>query len=332
MKRRSFIVAVALAVAARTTGAQQTADHRRIAVVAGALPPNSVTEVAGGTPWRAFFTELRRLGYVEDGNLVIERYSAEGQPERYAELAQYVIGRSPDVIVLGTGALAPAFAGATSTIPIVSSLPEGWRQGLVDSLSRPGHNLTGVSSEAGSAIWGKRLQILKEAIPSASRVAYLGLVGSWEGREGEEVREASRRLGVSLVEIPLSESTPAAYERGFATLLQRRAEAVVVSAVGGAWAHRHLIVRLAAAHLVPAIHPYREFAEIGGLMAYANDLADMWRRIAGYVHQILNGAKPADMPIYQGTKFELVINLKAAKALGLTVPPSLLARADEVIE
>jgi putative ABC transport system substrate-binding protein len=189
-----------------------------------------------------------------------------------------------------------------------------------------------VSSEAGIAIWGKRLQILKEAIPSASRVAYLGLAVSWDGAEGQELRDASRQLGISLIESPLAELTPAAYERGFATLLQRRAEALIVSGVGGAWAHRHLIVELAATHRVPAMHPYREWAEIGGLMAYATDLADMWRRIAGYVHQILNGAKPADLPIYQGTKFELVINLKTAKALGLTVPQSLLARADEVIE
>ncbi len=323
---------MALAVAARTTGAQQTADHRRIAVVAGSLPTASVTEAAGGTPWRAFSAELRRLGYVEGSNLVIERYSAEGQPERYAELARHVVSRNPDLIVLGTGTLAPAFAAVTDKIPIVSSLPEGWRQGVVDSLSRPGRNLTGVGSDAGIEIWGKRLQILKEAVPSASRFAYLGLAASWDGPEGQELRDASRRLGISLVEAPLAESTAAAYEREFAALLQRRPEALIVSAVGSAWAHRHLIVGLAATHRVPAIHPYREWVEIGGLMAYATDLADMWRRIAGYAHQILNGARPADIPVYQGIKFELVVNLKTAAALGLTIPAALLARADEVIE
>jgi putative tryptophan/tyrosine transport system substrate-binding protein len=332
MRRRELISGLAVAFAARVSVAQQTAERQRIAVVAAALPTFSITEAGGGAPWQAFFAELRRLGYVEDSNLIIERFSAEGQPERYPELARYVVGRMPDLIVLGTGALVPAFATATETIPIVSSLPEGWRQGLIGSLSRPGRNLTGVSSEAGIEIWGKRLQILKEAVPSASRVAYLGFAASWEGLEGQALRDASLRLGLSLVAGRLLEATPAAYENGFTALLQNHPDAMIVSGVGGAWAHRHLIVGLAATHRLPAIHPYREWVEIGGLMAYASDIADMWRRIAGYVHQVLIGAKPSDMPIYQATKFDLVINLKTAKALGLTIPQSLLALADEVIE
>jgi putative tryptophan/tyrosine transport system substrate-binding protein len=332
MRRREFISGVAVAAVARTSVAQQVAERRRIAVVAAVLPTFSITEAAGGAPWRGFFEELRRLGYVEDGNLVIERFSAEGQPERYPELARFVVGRKPDLIVLGSGALAPAFADATDTIPIVGSLPAGWRQGLVGSLSRPGRNLTGASTEAGIAIWGKRLQILKEAVPFASRVGYLGLAAAWEGPEGQELREASLRLGLSLIDARLPEVTATAYEGGFAALLQHHPDALIVSAVGGAWAHRHLIIGLAATNRLPAIHPYREWTEIGGLMAYATDLADVWRHIADYVHQVLSGTKPADLPIFQPTRFELVINLKTAKALGLTIPDSLLARADEVIE
>jgi putative tryptophan/tyrosine transport system substrate-binding protein len=333
LNRRELLVLGSTAIAWPLAAfAQQKAKQHRIAVIAAVLPVFRITETEGGTPWRAFFGELRRLGYVEDGNLIVERYSAEGQPERAAELAQHVVSRNPDLIVTGTGFLARAVAAATDTIPIVSSLPEAWRQGIVDSLARPGRNLTGVSTDAGIAIWGKRLQILKEAVPSASRIAYLALRDSWDGPEGQELRDASRKLGISLVGTPLSESTRSAYQDGFAEIQQHAPDAMIVSAAGGAWAHRQLIVELAEKNRLPAIHPYREWVELGGLMAYATDLADVWHRIADYVDQILNGANPADIPIYQPTKFELVINLKAANALGLTVPQTLLARADEVIE
>jgi ABC-type uncharacterized transport system substrate-binding protein len=332
VRRRDFTIGLLLATAAGPASAQDLAKPPRIAVVAAVLPADLITETGGGTPWRAFFEELRRLGYVEGRNIIVERYSPEGHSERHADLARQVVGRNPDLIVTGTGLLARAFGAATITIPIVSALGEAYRPGFVASLARPGGNVTGVSSDAGVEIWGKRLQLLKEAVPSVSRVGYVAVRAAWEGAEGQELRDASQRLGISLVGSPLDEVSPSEYRRVFVELSQMQADGLIVTSAGGTWAHRQLIVELAETNRFPTIHPYRESVELGGLMAYSTDLGAMWQRIADYVDQVLNGAKPSDIPIYQATKFELLINLKAAKALGLTIPPSILARADEVIE
>jgi putative ABC transport system substrate-binding protein len=181
-------------------------------------------------------------------------------------------------------------------------------------------------------IWGKRLQILKEAIPSASKAAFLAIRGAWEGADGQQLREASRRLEVSVIGIVVQESTPSEYRRAFAEIAQERPDALIVSSIGDLVPYRQLIVELAEKSRLPAIYPWRDYVEVGGLMAYGGDLAELGRRMADDVHQILNGAKPGDIPIYQATKFEFVINIKAAKALGLTLSPALLAEADEVIE
>jgi putative ABC transport system substrate-binding protein len=330
--RRDFTVGLLLAAATRSALAQAPAKQHRIAVIAAVLPPNLITETGGGTPWQAFFEELRHLGYLEGDNLIIERYSPEGDPQRYADLAREVVSRNPELIVTGTGFLAQAFAAATSTIPIVSALGDAYMSGIAGTLARPGGNVTGASRDAGIEIWGKRLQILTEAIPSASKVAYLALRAAWEGAEGQELREASQRLGVSLIGMPLEEVTPSEFQHVFAEMPKERPDAMIASSAGGFWAHRRLIVELTGNNRLPAIHPYRESVEMGGLMAYSGDLAAQWRRIADVVHEVLNGAKPGDIPIHQATKFELVINLKTANALGLTLPRSLLALADEVIE
>jgi len=332
MKRRDFMAGLLLAAGSPLAWAEQPTKEHRIAVVAAVLPPDLITETGGGTPWRAFFAELRHLGYVEDRNLMVERYSPGGDPQRYADLAREVVSRNPELIVTGTGFLARAFGAATSAIPIVSALGEAYMPGIAANLARPGGNITGASSDAGIEIWGKRLQILKEAIPSASKVAYLAVRGAWEGAEGQELQKASRRLGVSLVGMPLEEVTTSEFQHVFADMSKELPEAMIASSAGGFWAYRRLIVELAENNRLPAIHPYREAVELGGLMAYASDLAALWRRIADVVHEILNGTKPGDIPIYQATKFEFVINLKAAKALDLTLPPALLARADVVIE
>jgi putative ABC transport system substrate-binding protein len=182
--------------------------------------------------------------------------------------------------------------------------------------------LPGSAPEAGIEIWGKRLQLLKDAVPSVSRVGYIAVRAAWEGAEGQELRDASQRLGISQVGSPLDEVSPSEYRRVFAQLSQMQAGGLIVTSAGGTWAHRQLIVELAETNRLPAIHPYRESVELGGLMAYSTDLGAMWQRIADYVDQILNGAKPSDIPIYQATKFELLINLKAAKALGLNIAPT----------
>jgi putative ABC transport system substrate-binding protein len=334
MQRREFIALLGGAAAAwpLTARAQRSATQNRIAIFHPAIPTTHITETGGGSAWRAFFTELRRLGYVEGENLIIERYSAEGHHERYADLAREIVTRNPDLIVTGTNPVVIAVTAATNTIPVVAFMLDPLKAGLVTSLARPGGNLTGITLDAGIEIWEKRLQMLKEAIPSTAKAAFLGMRGGWEGSSEQVLRDASDRLGISLVWMLPEKGTPSEIERVFAAMGQQRPDAVLVSGEGDLYAHRHLIVELAEKNRLPVICPYRDYVEAGGLMAYAVDLAELLRRMADNVHQILKGAKPGDIPIYQPTKFELLINLKTAKALGLTLPPTLLARAAEIIE
>jgi putative ABC transport system substrate-binding protein len=332
MRRRDLTIGLALAAAARAVRAQERAKQHRIAIVITAGSPASIN-VTGNRIWQAFFEELRSLGDIEGQNLTIERYSGEGRPEGYADLFREVVNRHPDLIVAFTAVTQPARAIAvTTTIPIVvSGDPIG--AGLATSLARPGGNITGVSIFAGYEIYGKRLQVLKEAVPSVSKVAFLGIPASGvENAVAQQLREISERLGISLIGMPLQQSTPSEYQRAFTEIAQERPDAITVSALGDLLPYRQLIVELIEKSRLPAVYPYRDYVEVGGLMAYGSDLGELWRRVADDVHQILNGAKPADIPIYQPTKFEFVINLKAARTIGLTFPSALLAAADEVIE
>jgi putative ABC transport system substrate-binding protein len=330
MRRRDFTIGLLLATATRSVRAQEPAKHR-IAIVIPASPITTIGDT-GNRYWRAFFEKLRRLGDIEGENLAVERYSGQGRPESYPDLAREVVNRNPDVIVVATRGLAQAVGAATGAIPIVFSADDPILAGLATNLARPGRNITGVTIQAGIEIWGKRLQILKEAVPSASKVAFLARRGEWEGADGQELREASRQLQISLVAIPLQESTPSAYQRAFSEMAQDRPDAIIVSDGGDLFASRQLIVEQVEERRLPAMYPWHDYVDVGGLMAYGADLRETWRRMADDVHEILNGARPGDIPIYQPTKFELVINLKAANALGVTMPPLILARADEVIE
>jgi putative ABC transport system substrate-binding protein len=332
MRRREFLAGLLLAAAPRAAAAQQRTPPPRIAIFHPAIPVALLTETGGGTAWRAFFGELRRLGYVEGQNLNIERYSAEGHHERYADIAREIVARRPDLIVTGTNPVVIAFGAATSTIPIVAFMVDPLKAGLVASLARPGGNLTGITLDAGIEIWGKRLELLKEAVPSTTRAAFLAMRDGWEGPFGEALRDVGSRLGISLVSMLPSTGTPAEIERVFAAMAQQRPDAVLVSGEGDLYAHRQLIAELAEKHGLPTMCPYRDYVDAGGLMAYTVDLAELLRRLAGDVHQILNGARPGDIPIYQPTRFELLINRKTAKALGLTLPSALLSRADEMID
>jgi putative ABC transport system substrate-binding protein len=203
------------------------------------------------------------------------------------------------------------------------------------SLARPGGNMTGVRVEE-PEIFGKRLQILGEAVPSASKIAYLDIRTNWESAYGrqarEELRKASQILEISLADMLVEESTASEYQRVFREIAPYPPDAIIASSTSELFPYRKLIVDLAEKSRWPAIYPFRDYVEAGGLMAYETDLAELFRRMANDVHQILNGAKPGDIPIYQPTKFEFLINLKAAKALNLTIPPALLAAADEAIE
>src|SRR5437763_4450946 len=294
MKRRQFmgLLIGGAAVSPFALHAQQRPTQHRIAIFHPAIPANLITETGGGTAWRAFFGELRRLGYIEGENLIVERYSAEGHHERYAVLAQDIVSRSPDVIVTGTNPVVTAFKAATSTIPLVAFMLDPLEAGLVANLARPGGNLTGITLDAGIEIWGKRLEMLKEAIPSTAKAAFLGMRDGWEGSSGQFIRDASGRLGISLTSMVPNTGTPSEIERVFAAMAQQQPDAVLVSGEGDLYAHRQLIVELANKHRLPTMCPYRDFADAGGLMAYTVDLAELLRRLAGDVHQILNGAKP----------------------------------------
>jgi putative tryptophan/tyrosine transport system substrate-binding protein len=339
VRRRDFALGLLLAATTRPDRAQEPAKPHRIAIVIAGGTIARISETSSDPVSRrfhqAFFAELRRLGDVEGQNLTIERYAGQGRPEGYADLAREVVNRNPEVIVASTNPVALAVRAATATIPIVWLGVEGVKVGLVTNLARPGGNITGVSL-FDAEFYAKRLQILKEAAPSASKVAYLTMRGAWEGTYGQgfqpAYQEASQRLRISLVPMLLEESTPSEYQRVFADVAQDPPDAIMVSDLGDLVPYRQLIVELIEKSRLPAMYGLRDYVEAGGLMAYEADFGEAGRRIADDVHDILNGANPGDIPIYQGTKFELLINLKAAKALGLDMPPALLGRADEVIE
>ena len=332
MRRREFIGlvggAAAWPVAAR---AQQPRKQRRIAFVHSGIAADKLTETAGPFWVRRFYETLRGLGDVEGSNLVVERYSAEGRADRFAALAADVVSRNPDVIVSNLNDLVKTFAAATDTIPIVGIVGDPIVGGLVTNLAHPGGNLTGVSINAGIEIYGKRLQILREAMPSVVKVAFL-MSGTWDSGSGSSYREAGQHLGIALTEKLLLEVDDARLRNTFAELAGQRFDAVIVDESGTFLAQRALIAELAGKHRLPVIYPYRDYVEQGGLMAYAPDLGELAQRMANDVHQILNGAKPGDIPFYQPSKFQLILNLKAAKALDLSLPPSLVTSADEVIE
>ena len=287
-----------------------------------------------GMPFfRAFFEELSRLGYVEGQNLGVERYSGEGRTERYAELARDVVNTHPDLILALGARLSLDFKKATTTIPIVTLVIDPIALGLVASIARPGGNITGITIAGGLEIIGNRIGLLVEAVPKLSSLGYLATRSYWEDARGEAAREAAKRAGISLkVALLGSAFNEAEYQRVFMSMEQDRVSAFVVSEEPEHVTNRATIVELAAKGRIPTIYPFREFVEDGGLMAYSINQVDVYRRVASLIGKILGGANPGDIPFYQPTKFELSINLKTAKALGLEMPAMLLGRADEVIE
>ena len=322
MRRREFVMLAASGVAILPLAAlAQTNKPRRIAFVHSGIPADRLTET-GGTFWiKRFYEELRRLGAIEGVNLVVERYSAGGSSSRFASLAAEVVSSKPDVIICNNNVLVKAFMAATAAIPIVAIMGDPLADGLVSNLARPGGNLTGVSIVAGPGIAAKRLQLLKEAIPESTRFMFL-----------LQSQAEQERSGLTLPVKLFAEVNEAQFRSAFAELAEQHVEAVLISDGGSFLANRAVIIELAAKYRLPLIYPYRDYAEQGGLMAYGPDLGELAARMAGDVHQIFNGTKPGDIPVYQPSKFELVINLKTANTLGLTIPPLLLAQADEVIE
>jgi ABC-type uncharacterized transport system substrate-binding protein len=328
MDRRAFLAgAAALLVAPLAAEGQEAAKVARIGYLAGNLATSPhVLE--------AFRQGLRDLGYVEGRNVVIEYRDAEGKLDRLAALAAELVALKVDVIVAPGTPQALAAKQATRTLPIVFPVAvDPVQSGLVTSLSRPGGNVTGLSAVAAELV-GKCLEQLKQAVPGVSRVAVLWQPGGFGERterdmlNGAEV--AARALGVrpQFVEA----RRPADFDRAFSEMTGARAGALTVFPNAMFTIERRRLVDLAAKNRLPALYAFREYVDAGGLMAYGPNLADLYRRAATYVDRILKGTQPGDLPVEQPTKFELVMNLKTAKALGLTIPPSLLARADQVIE
>ena len=311
--------------------AQSLRKPRRIAFVHSGIRADQLTETAGPFWVRRFYETLRGLGDIEGGNLAVERYSAEGRTERFAALAAEVVSHNPEVIVVNLNDLTKTFMTATATIPIVAITQDPVAAGLIRSLAHPGGNLTGVSVDAGVAIVAKRMQLLKEAMPRAAKATYL-LSNAWDDRTESSYREAAKQMGIALTGNFISEINDAELRRAFAEMPQQQIDAALVDEGGSFLAHRAFIAELAEKHRLPVIYPYRDYVDLGGLITYAPDLGELAQRMANDVHQILGGAKAGDIPYYQPTKFLLIINLKAAKALGLELPPTLILRADEVIE
>jgi putative tryptophan/tyrosine transport system substrate-binding protein len=321
-----LVLLIGLLVAPLATEAQQSGRVYRV----GYLSTPTRESVEHGLA--AFLRTLRELGWIEGQNLIIEYRWAEGNVERLPALAAELVRHKVDVIVAPAGSAALAAKNATSSIPIVMIFAsDPVEMGLVASLRRPGGNITGTTFTPGPEIFGKQLQILKEAVPHASRVAVLSNPADPSfALQVRQVEATARSLGIRLQHVEAR--GPEEFDSAFAAMARERADALLVTGTSTFLAHRTRLAELAVKGRLPTMHSFRESVEAGGLMAYAVNMADFVGRSAVYVDKILKGAKPADLPIEQPTKFELIINLKAAKALGITVPQALVLRADEVIQ
>ena len=321
----AVVLAVSLMLAPLAVGAQQASKVRQIGylVLSPLADPPSAERAA-------FLDGLRGLGYVAGRNIVIEYRSAAWNRELLPDLAAELVALKVDVIVAVPGA-AEAARDATKTIPIiVPALGDPVEEGFVKSLARPGGNITGTGSTA-EGLTGKRLELLKEAIPKLSRAAVLWNPANQGGpRQWQETQSAARKLRLTLQSLEVRD--PNDVPRAFSAMTQKRPEALIIVTSALTTAYRPIIIEFANRQRIPTMFAVKADVEAGGLISYAPSLSDSFRRAARYVDKVLNGANPGDLPIEDPTKFELVINLKTAKALGLTIPQSLLGRADQLIE
>jgi putative tryptophan/tyrosine transport system substrate-binding protein len=335
MRRRDFISLLggAAVVWPLAAVAQQSTNSKRLALFSPSEPSADLHEQSKTKAWRAFFAELRRLGRIEGQNLKIERYGREQNTSDPEALATEVVRSNPDVIyVIGPDAV--IFKKLTSRIPIVVSTSDPVKQGLAESLAHPGGSFTGASIDTGPSIHGKRIALLREMVPTMSKLGCLGLRLYWNGpTAGPAIRAAAEAgglpLAVSLVEFGAGEAD---YRSAVESISRDGANAVMVLPSPETFQNSTLIVQLLGDAKLPAIFSFPDAVEAGGLMAYSFDLIELNKRVANNIDAILRGAKPGDIPIYQVTKFELSINLNTAKQLGLSVPPALVAIADKVIE
>lgn len=375
MRRREFIAgtaATALAGFAQPTCAQTSARPgvKRLAIFHPTDPPEEITSNANRV-YKAYFDELKKHGYSEGQNLIVERYSALGHPDRIGDLAREIVANHPDVVLPLSGVFLKEFMSLHSFIPMVGPTADPVAFGVASNLARPDKQFTGVVLDAGLAIWPKRFQLLLETARKMTKLGFLNAnpLGAWSWgrgccsavgdleRPGGIVRQAAQGAGIPMafvvvagkidpVVLAIVESLQvygplivagelidrAAYERTFDLMEKAGVDGLIVSEASEHFSYRQVIVDLAAKFRIPAIYPYREFVEVGGLMAYGIDLVDAFRRVAEMTGQVLKGAKPNDIPFYQQTKYGLVLNQKTATSLGLEFPPILLTAADELIE
>ena len=315
-------IALALCLSAQ---AQQTGKVFRIGFL------DQSTASGSEVLWESFRQEMRKLGWVEGKNITIEYRFAEQKSERLPELAADLVRLKVDLIVVASTPPALAAKNATTAIPIVmANVGDPVGAGLVASLARPGGNVTGNASLTGE-LNSKRLEVLKDVVPRLARVGLLRASGVFGEHQFKELRPAALALKLKLEEIE-TQLDPKGLESAFKTAKQKQVGAIMMQSTRPFFAERRRIVELAGKYRLPAIYFQKEFVDEGGLMSYGADYADLYRRAAVYVDKILKGAKPADLPVQQATKFEFVINLNAAKQIGLTIPPDVLARASQVIK
>jgi putative ABC transport system substrate-binding protein len=328
MKRRNFLAFLGGVATAWPALAQQP---KRLPVVAFVLGVAPVAGMTGADPAisfvRAFVYGLRDLGWIDGRTVVIERRSAEGEPRRAPAIFSELVERGVDVIMVGGERwLQDAARAATRTIPIVASFRDDpVAAGVIASLARPGGNLTGVTFTTGPEFYGKRLQLLRELVPGIHRVAVLAPRAQLEQLRGTP-------LPAGMTVLPIEADVPDQLESAFATILRERADGLMPDGAGALFFNRRRVVEFAAANRLPAIYTNREVAADGGLMSYGIDADVYWRQTARQVARFLDGASLGSVPVEQPTKFEMVINLKTARSLGIPVPDALVARADEVIE
>jgi len=364
MRRREFIAATAATAAmgfAQPTWAETNARStgaKRLAIFHPTRPPEQLTPEGGYRLYKIYFEELNRLGYIEGQNLIVERYSALGQPGRIADLARQIAASRPDVILPLSGVFIKEMMALTTSIHMVAPTSDPVPFGFSSSLARPDRNFTGVVLDSGLEIWAKRVQLLLEAGRKVTKLGYLtanpiDVTPNPRSRgAGAYIREAAQRSGIAAAFVVIAGKIDrAAYERDWATVIvggekvdrtaceqtfaameKEGVDGLIVSETADLVLYRQLIADLAARFRIPAIYPYREFVEVGGLMAYGVDTADTMRRVANMTGQVLAGAKPSDIPFYRQTKYELVLNQKAATSLGLEFPATLLTAADAVVD
>ncbi len=329
LERRRFMAAIAggLLAAPHAAGAQQAGRVYRLGMLSpGTRPGPSTVATQNVLP-----IVLREMGYVEGQNLVIDFRFADGKLNRLSGLARELVQLRVDALIAASPPAVQAAKATTTTIPIIMLLAysDPVELGLVTTFARPGGNVTGVVMAAELAMAGKRLDLIKEVVPHAARIAVLTTGETPSRTQVQWVEKAASTLGIKLIVVELRDGD---YDGAFAAMVAARTDALFVVESTILSANHERIIQLAAKHRLPAIYDWREHAQSGGLIAYGGSVSSFSRRAAVYIDKILKGARPADLPVERASTFELAINLKTAKALGLTIPPSVLARADQVIE